>query len=325
MMRSGTALRRHPPVLPVLLVAAGAVFWVPILAAQTAWYASDPDMIRRDPVGAVAVEEIPWTVSVEPGGDRSRPAMETVRLYRFGEFQGGERVYLDRDGVPRVRERFDTEERLLFTEEIRRRPDGSIREIYRCDDDGECVSHRYGPVTTGSDEYVDRGEVVEIRRFDDAGRPVYTRRMESGTPVREEWFEYDDSGLRERRVEAGDVLETYRYTEGRITFEERRRGRRVVASTTRRFDDDGRLIELSAVENGVERIERWSYTGDGGYTMERREGASLVVTAERDPTGNGVTTRYRNGTPVVREYFLEGTLDRREILSDGEVIRVEER
>ncbi|MFP4152996.1 MAG: hypothetical protein ACLFSV_09130 [Alkalispirochaeta sp.] len=325
MMRSGTAPGRNTPVFTVLLVVIGGVLSAPIVVAEPMWYASDPDMIRRDPIGSSPIEEVHWAVSVERDAPGARRTEETVSLYRYGEYRGGERLYLDADGLPRVRERFDAEEQTLFTEEFRRRSDGSIREVYRCDGDGACVSHRYGPVAAGSDEYVDRGELVEIRRFDDAGRPVYTRREEpAGAPVREEWFEYDDSGLAERRVLAGDIRETYRYTDGRITFEERRQGRRVVASVSRRFDDDDRLIELSAVENGVERTERWDYERDGGYTMERRVAGIPVVTEERDGAGNGSTTRYRNGVPVIREYYRDDAIYRREILSDGEVIRVEE-
>lgn len=347
--------------------AASVAIAVPSVVAQedtsrpATWYRSDADMIRRDPItvggapadGTAPPQDIGWALAVRREEVSRDRRVEVAQLYRDGTYQGYERTELTgRDQRPIQRERFDQDDDLLFREEFRYRQDGTLRETLRTDSDGETVLILYGMADDGWDEYVQAPGYTLLRRFDDRGRPAYTRREERAEsfgeapapeggsdsetdaeggagadtpgPVREEWFSYRSGRLIERRVHAGDRRELYRYRDGEIVFEEIRAGGRVVRTVERTFDEDGRPAEVIVREAGTVQREVWSYEPEGASEMERFVDGDRVFRERSTADGERTVTRYRDGETVVREFYVDDALYRRHIFVDGEIVRVEE-
>lgn len=272
-----------------------------------------------------------WTVEVTRRS--SDDSTEIVRLFEWGEYRGLEEVATTVDGRPLRRRRETADGDLVFTEAMRYRSDGTLRETRRCrptEDEGEteCITIRYGDGGSSWTELIETPDEVSVRRFDAAGRPTYEREepidRDDTAPPREVWFEYDQSGLIERRVVEGDRRERYRYADGRVVSEAVHEGRRLVRSVEREFDEEGRIVLAEVLAEGRAYQEAWEYD-NGGHRMVRSVGGRQTVVEERDENDSGVTTRFRDGEAVVREIVERGEVIRREILLEGEVIRVEER
>ncbi|MDA3949798.1 MAG: hypothetical protein PF508_11315 [Spirochaeta sp.] len=309
------------------------------------WYRSDADMIRRDPIaagrGAAGGETPPtgvvWALAVRQEETSRERLVEVARLYHNGVYRGYERTELtDRGVLPLERERFDQDDELLYREVFRYRRDGTLRETLRTDAAGDTVLILYGMAEDAWDEYVEAPDYTLLRRFDDRGRPAYTRRegrrdaaaradaTATADTVREEWYSYRDGRMSERRVHEGERREVYRYRDGVIVFEVIRAAGRVVRTVERTFDEAGRVTEVIVREAGTVRREIWNHETDGSFEMERIVDGDLVFRERTTADGEGTVTRYRAGEPVVREFYADDTLYRRHIFADGEIVRVEE-
>ena len=345
---------------------AAAVAAQEITTDQVQWYRSDAEMILRDPIAAERApsgedtppSEVSWALAVHrEEAPRSR-VVEVARLYHNGIYHGYQRIELGgRGALPLERERFDDDDELVYREIFRYRRDGTLRETLRVDAAGDTVLILYGMPEDSWDEYVQAPKYSLTHRFDERGRPEYTRREEQrvspesdaidrGAPaerpqspghtdppaaepettdtVREEWFFYRDDRLAERRGADGERRELYRYRDGEIVHEEVQVDRRIVRTVERSFDDEGRVSEVIIREAGTVQREIWRRETDGAFEKERIVDGVRVALERTTADGDRTVTRYRHGEPVVREFYAEDSVYRRQIFADGEIVRVEE-
>jgi hypothetical protein len=298
---------------------------------EAAWFVSDSDLIRRDPATPEELRQSRWTVAVDMSAAPGERTAETAWLFRAGEPVASERTIFSRDGLPLERRRTDNDGQPLFIETYRYRSDGSLREARRCDSDDRCVTILYGFPAESWDESVLAPEYRAVHLYDRQGRPEYILREEDGATEEEEWLTYDGPDLSVRRVRRNGEERTLTYEDGRVVSEVERRNGRLLREVTRRFDN-GRIAEEIVQSGGSVRRDIWLYerdgaddgTEDGAYRKTREVDGVKTLEERRDGTGTGVTIRYEDGQEVVREYFRDGELQRREIIVNGRAVRTDE-
>ncbi len=326
---------RHAPF--VVAIVAMTMTGFPVPAQQSAqpaqptagppsdarWFVSDGEFIRRDPATPEALRESQWTLAVDVASGAGGRRIETAWLYRDVEFIASEMTTFAPDGIPLRRRRSDENGQTVFIESYRYRPDGTLREVRRCDSSDRCVTIYYGFPQESWDESVAAPEYRSFHHYDHLGRPEYILREEESVRVEEEWLTYDETGLTARKIRRSGEESTFRFLDGRVVSEEHRRNGRLVREVFRRFDEDGGITAETVYSDGLERQDTWVREEDGAYRMIREVDGVRTVEESRDNVDTGVTIRYEEGQEVVREYYLAGELQRREIIVDGKVERTD--
>ena len=316
-----------------------------------------PDRRRRAPSGGEAPPtEVSWALAVHREEAPRDRFVEVARLYHNGTYRGYERTELsDRGALPLERERFDDDDELVYREMFRYRQDGTLRETLRVDAAGDTVLILYGMPEDSWDEYVQAPKYSLTHRFDERGRPEYTRREEQRVPVGRDRprraAERPQSPVipmrrrlsRKRPTPCGksgfsivtiasrsdvslkenDENSTATAT-AEIVHEEVQVDRRIVRTVERSFDDEGRVTEVIIREAGTVQREIWRRETDGAFEKERIVDGVRVALERTTADGDRTVTRYRHGEPVVREFYTDDSVYRRQIFADGEIVRVEE-
>jgi hypothetical protein len=253
----------------------------------------------------------------------SEGCLTTEELYDSGELEEF-REYEYAEGRLFRRRVFDADSALLQLDTYAYWSDGSLRSILR--EDGAVTEYRYSGGRL-DEEWVSRGETEERYVYDRQGRLTDRWLWSAGEiterETREYWGAGPESPIKSIVIIAGEE------------------------TTTRGYDNRGRLVSREVSREGVVVLQRWlAYSGDLlVQEVERESGETRTweyeyVDQELDKTtyleGNTVVKVsvhrtesdefdridyiYRNGEVALRAYFTDGRRVKEEVLRDGEVI-----
>jgi len=172
-------------------------------------------------------------------------------------------------------------------------------------------------------------DILEITRYDPAGRPVERSSYVDGACVRAEAMIYGESGslAESRTFEAGTrtMTETTYDPRGRVALVVTAVDGSEKSRESYLYDDASRLVESTLVSQSTTTRTIFAYDGPGEKSRETLQVNGVVVSVTVNlADGTVVTELYDRGALFLRSYHSDGRLRKEEFIENGSVARTRE-
>lgn len=172
-------------------------------------------------------------------------------------------------------------------------------------------------------------DILEITRYDPAGRPVERSSYVDGACVRAEAMSYGESGslALSRAFEAGTrtMSETTYDPKGRVLLVVTSVDGAEKSRESYLYDDASRLVELSLESQASTTRTIFAYDGPGEKSRETVQVNGVVVSVTVNlADGTAVRELYDRGVLFLRSYHSDGRLRKEEFIENGSVARTRE-
>ncbi|WP_018526882.1 hypothetical protein [Alkalispirochaeta alkalica] len=206
---------------------------------------------------------------------------------------------------------------------LRYRPEGTLREVRRCESSGVCVSIRFAAPDAPGFESIRSALGTREIAWDGEGFPHHLRREVPGELPEDIWYTYEEGRLVASRRVQGEQEILRRYRAGLLVREETRVGGRRTRLVTMERDARGTLVErITETRREVER-ERFYPPLPGQVVRRLWRGDALIEEEELLEEGLRRVTRFRGEEKLFRSWFSGDILVKREVFLDGQVVRTE--